>query len=162
MEEKEATNLPAQDSSNADSRSSMAAQLQSPQRLCGRSHGRHYHRRDCHSSGLGLRHRGRIASAGVLFIHLDHHAEIVCVIVISFVCFKYGLYSAYMGCFVYLLLGSTKAITIGPTALMSLVTHDGATLMGPGAAVFLAFATGCFCLLFGLLNLGKFPSCRNQ
>ena len=67
---------------------------------------------------------------------------------------QYGLYSAYMGCFIYMLLGSTKAITMGPTALMSLVTHDGAVRMGPEAAVFLAFVTGCICLLIGLLNFG--------
>ena len=60
-----------------------------------------------------------------------------------------------MGCFVYLLLGSTPVVTIGPTALMSLVTYDsGAALMGPEAAILLAFLTGCIVLLFGLLNFG--------
>lgn len=60
-----------------------------------------------------------------------------------------------MGCFVYALLGSTHAITIGPTALMALVTYDsGATQMGPEAAILLAFITGCIILLFGLLNFG--------
>lgn len=67
---------------------------------------------------------------------------------------QYGLYSAYMGCFIYFLLGSTKAVTMGPTALMSLVTYEGASLMGPDAAIFLAFVTGCICLLIGLLNFG--------
>ncbi|XP_046450970.1 sodium-independent sulfate anion transporter-like [Daphnia pulex] len=68
---------------------------------------------------------------------------------------QYGLYAAYMGCFVYALLGSTHAITIGPTALMALVTYDsGASQMGPEAAILLAFLTGCIILLFGLLNFG--------
>ncbi|EFX78814.1 hypothetical protein DAPPUDRAFT_245670 [Daphnia pulex] len=68
---------------------------------------------------------------------------------------QYGLYASYMGCFVYLLLGSTPVVTIGPTALMSLVTYDsGAALMGPEAAILLAFITGCIVLLFGLLNFG--------
>ncbi|XP_057380361.1 sodium-independent sulfate anion transporter-like [Daphnia carinata] len=68
---------------------------------------------------------------------------------------QYGLYAAYMGCFVYAVLGSTHAITIGPTALMALVTYDsGATQMGPEAAILLAFLTGCIILLFGLLNFG--------
>ncbi|KZS20140.1 Sodium-independent sulfate anion transporter [Daphnia magna] len=68
---------------------------------------------------------------------------------------QYGLYASYMGCLVYALLGSTHAITIGPTALMALVTYDsGATLMGPEAAVLLAFLTGCIVLLLGLLNFG--------
>jgi len=58
-----------------------------------------------------------------------------------------------MGCFVYALLGSTHAITIGPTALMALVTYDS-VIMGPEAAILLAFLTGCIILLFGLLNFG--------
>ena len=67
---------------------------------------------------------------------------------------QYGLYSAYIGCFVYLVFGSTRVVTIGPTSLLALITHDSAVLMGPGAATLLAFFTGCICLLFGLLNLG--------
>lgn len=67
---------------------------------------------------------------------------------------EYGLYSAYMGCFVYVFLGSTRAVTIGPTALLGLLTHDGALLMGPEAAVLLAFLTGCISLLFGICNFG--------
>ncbi|XP_059352545.1 sodium-independent sulfate anion transporter-like [Daphnia carinata] len=51
--------------------------------------------------------------------------------------------------------GSTPVVTIGPTALMSLVTYDSvAALMGPEAAILLAFLTGCIVLLFGLLNFG--------
>jgi sodium-independent sulfate anion transporter 11 len=69
--------------------------------------------------------------------------------------FQYGLYAAYMGCFMYALLGSTNAVTIGPTALLALVIYDsGATQMGPEAAILLAFLTGCIVLLFGLLNFG--------
>ena len=61
-----------------------------------------------------------------------------------------------MGCFVYALLGSSHAITIGPAALMALVTYDsGASQMGPEAAILLAFLTGCIILLFGLLNFGN-------
>ncbi|KAK4005751.1 hypothetical protein OUZ56_010826 [Daphnia magna] len=68
---------------------------------------------------------------------------------------EYGLYASYVGCFVYLLFGSTPVVTIGPTALMSLVTYDsGAALLGPEAAILLAFLTGCIVLLFGLLNFG--------
>ena len=35
---------------------------------------------------------------------------------------QYGLYSAFMGCFVYCVFGSSKDITIGPTAIMALMT----------------------------------------
>lgn len=55
----------------------------------------------------------------------------------------------------YVLLGSTKVITIGPTALLGLVAHDAAVSMGPEAAILLAFLSGLICLLFGLLNLGN-------
>lgn len=61
-----------------------------------------------------------------------------------------------MGCFVYFLLGSTHAVTIGPTALMALVTYDsGASKIGPEAAVLLAFLSGCVVLLLGILNFGE-------
>ncbi|EDO34158.1 predicted protein, partial [Nematostella vectensis] len=32
---------------------------------------------------------------------------------------QYGLYSAFMGCFVYCVFGTSKDITLGPTAIMS-------------------------------------------
>ena len=59
-----------------------------------------------------------------------------------------------MGCFIYVLLGSTKVITIGPTALLGLVTHDAAVSMGPEAVILLSFLSGLICILLGLLNLG--------
>ena len=37
---------------------------------------------------------------------------------------QYGLYSAFMGCFVYCVFGSCKDITIGPTAIMALMTGE--------------------------------------
>lgn len=33
----------------------------------------------------------------------------------------YGLYSAFMGVFVYAIFGTAKDVTVGPTALMSLI-----------------------------------------
>ena len=36
---------------------------------------------------------------------------------------QYGLYSAFMGCFMYCIFGSVKDITIGPTAIMVLTNH---------------------------------------
>jgi len=71
---------------------------------------------------------------------------------------QYGLYSAFMGCFVYTIFGSCKDITIGPTAIMSLMT--GAVFKGPLAlygqyyAVLLAFFSGIIILIFGFLQLG--------
>lgn len=40
---------------------------------------------------------------------------------------QYGLYSAFMGCIVYCFLGTSKDITLGPTAIMSLMTAIFAT-----------------------------------
>lgn len=67
---------------------------------------------------------------------------------------QYGLYSAYLGCFVYIFLGSTKPVTIGPTAIMSLLSSGNGTGLGPGASVFLAFTTGCIQLLLGIFQFG--------
>ncbi len=61
-----------------------------------------------------------------------------------------------MGSFVYVLFGSTKVITIGPTSLLSLASYDAVVSMGPEAAILLTFLSGLICLLLGLLNLGDF------
>ena len=66
---------------------------------------------------------------------------------------QYGLYSAFMGCFVYCVFGSSKDITIGPTAIMALMTSVHAQY-GPAYAVLLAFLSGLIILACGLLQLG--------
>ena len=38
--------------------------------------------------------------------------------------FQYGLYSAFMGCFVYCLMGTSRDITMGPTAIMSILVSE--------------------------------------
>ena len=58
-----------------------------------------------------------------------------------------------MGCFVYIVFGSSKDITIGPTAIMALMTGQHAQL-GADYAVLLAFISGLLILLCGLLRLG--------
>nr|CAD7414014.1 unnamed protein product [Timema poppensis] len=67
---------------------------------------------------------------------------------------EYGLYSAFMGCFVYLFLGSCKDITIGPTALMALMTYQQVVGRNPDFAVLLCFLSGCVQLLMSVLHLG--------
>ncbi|XP_020812006.1 sodium-independent sulfate anion transporter [Drosophila serrata] len=65
----------------------------------------------------------------------------------------YGLYSAFMGGFVYILLGTCKDITVGPTAIMALMVRpyvDG----NPAYAILLCFLSGCIITIMGLLNLG--------
>ncbi|CAG0917739.1 unnamed protein product [Notodromas monacha] len=67
---------------------------------------------------------------------------------------EHGLYSAFMGCFVYAVFGSVKDVTIGPTAILSLMTNKYVTDHGPEYAVILCFSTGVIVLVFGLMNLG--------
>ncbi|XP_064584681.1 sodium-independent sulfate anion transporter isoform X2 [Zonotrichia leucophrys gambelii] len=74
---------------------------------------------------------------------------------------QYGLYSSFMGCFVYCLLGTAKDVTLGPTAIMSLLVSSYA-FHQPAYAVLLAFLSGCIQLAMGLLRLGfllDFISC---
>ncbi|NWI95932.1 S2611 protein, partial [Pitta sordida] len=66
---------------------------------------------------------------------------------------QYGLYSSFMGCFVYCLLGTAKDVTLGPTAIMSLLVSSYA-FQEPVYAILLAFLSGCIQLAMGLLHLG--------
>ncbi|XP_014240670.1 sodium-independent sulfate anion transporter-like [Cimex lectularius] len=67
---------------------------------------------------------------------------------------QYGLYSSFIGCFVYTVFGSCKDITIGPTALMSLMTYQQVHNRNPDYAVLLCFLTGCVMLVMTFLRLG--------
>ncbi|XP_045214379.2 sodium-independent sulfate anion transporter-like isoform X2 [Mercenaria mercenaria] len=70
---------------------------------------------------------------------------------------QYGLYSAFMGVFVYTLLGTSKDITLGPTAIMSLMTAAFASSPvqdDPTYAVILCLFCGAVQLLMGILHLG--------
>ncbi|XP_053903362.1 sodium-independent sulfate anion transporter isoform X2 [Malaclemys terrapin pileata] len=74
---------------------------------------------------------------------------------------QYGLYSSFMGCFVYCLLGTAKDVTLGPTAIMSLLVSSYA-FHDPAYAILLTFLSGCIQLAMGLLHLGfllDFVSC---
>ena len=59
-----------------------------------------------------------------------------------------------MGCFVYLLFGSSKDITVGPTAIMALMTAQYLKGAEPDYAVLLAFLSGIIILVLGILRLG--------
>lgn len=62
-----------------------------------------------------------------------------------------------MGLFAYVIFGSVKQSSVGPTAVMSLMTFSYAKQGGPAYAVLLAFLAGWLELAAGLLNLGKWP-----
>lgn len=65
-----------------------------------------------------------------------------------------------MGCFVYFFLGTSRDVTLGPTAIMSLLVSFY-TFHEPAYAVLLAFLSGCIQLAMGFLHLGETlrPSC---
>lgn len=70
---------------------------------------------------------------------------------------QYGLYSAFVGGVVYALLGGCREVTIGPTALLALMTsrHTGlGGISGPHLAVLLCFLSGIVELIMALLKLG--------
>ena len=67
---------------------------------------------------------------------------------------QYGLYSAFMGLFVYAVTGTVKEASLGPTAVLSLMTLRFASEGGPELAALLAFLTGLIEFMVGMLNLG--------
>lgn len=67
---------------------------------------------------------------------------------------QYGLYSAFVGGFVYFVLGTSRDVTLGPTALMSLLV-SAYTPHQPAFAVLLAFLSGLIQLTMGFLRLGE-------
>uniref|UniRef100_A0A3Q1J159 Sodium-independent sulfate anion transporter n=1 Tax=Anabas testudineus TaxID=64144 RepID=A0A3Q1J159_ANATE len=66
---------------------------------------------------------------------------------------QYGLYSAFMGGFIYTLLGTSKDVTLGPTAIMSLLCFS---VVGgqPHRAVLLSLLCGLIQAVMALLRLG--------
>ncbi len=59
-----------------------------------------------------------------------------------------------MGCFMYAVFGSCKDVTVGPTAIMSLMTAEYASKLGPDFAVLSAFLSGCIIFCMGFFKLG--------
>nr|CAD7431313.1 unnamed protein product [Timema monikensis] len=66
---------------------------------------------------------------------------------------RYGLYSSLVGPFIYVFLGGSKDITIGPTAILALMTRTFVSNHGEDFAVLLAFLSGCVISLLGLLRM---------
>jgi solute carrier family 26 (sodium-independent sulfate anion transporter), member 11 len=66
--------------------------------------------------------------------------------------FKFS--SKFPGCFVYFIFGSCKDITIGPTAILSLLTYTVVAKLNADLAVLTTFLSGCIIFLLGFFNLG--------
>ncbi|XP_021925205.1 sodium-independent sulfate anion transporter-like isoform X2 [Zootermopsis nevadensis] len=67
---------------------------------------------------------------------------------------QFGLYSAFFGSYLYVVFGTIKEVSIGPTAVMSLLTYEFVHDLGIEYMVLLTFLSGCVELVMGLLNLG--------
>ncbi|RWS28077.1 sodium-independent sulfate anion transporter-like protein [Leptotrombidium deliense] len=67
---------------------------------------------------------------------------------------QYGLYTSFIGCFIYALLGSCKDVAVGPTSILAILIAPYVALGGVTYAVMLSLLTGCLMLILGILNLG--------
>ncbi|XP_025830762.1 sodium-independent sulfate anion transporter [Agrilus planipennis] len=67
---------------------------------------------------------------------------------------QYGLYGAFAGSFVYIIFGSCKDISMGPTVIVSLLTYQATNGKAPEYAILLCFLSGIIQLLMGIFNLG--------
>ena len=75
-----------------------------------------------------------------------------------FIIFQYGLYASYVPGFIYAIFGTCKEVTIGPTAVNALMTHNYAGNINANiveAALTLGFFSGLIEIGTGILNLGK-------
>nr|CAH7755569.1 unnamed protein product [Callosobruchus chinensis] len=67
---------------------------------------------------------------------------------------EYGLYSSFLGSFVYIFLGSCKDVPMGPSAISALMTFQVIHGYGPEHAILLCFLTGIVQFLMGVFGLG--------
>ncbi|KAE8736508.1 hypothetical protein FOCC_FOCC018037 [Frankliniella occidentalis] len=67
---------------------------------------------------------------------------------------QYGLYSSFLGSLVYVLMGTIKEVSIGPTSLMSLLTAQYTHDQPVQAVILLTFLAGAVQLGMALLQLG--------
>ena len=70
---------------------------------------------------------------------------------------QYGLYSSFIGCFIYVVFGTSKDVALGPTAIQSLLTATyGRALVAGDAtcAILLGLFTGIVQIGMWLFNLG--------
>ena len=76
---------------------------------------------------------------------------------------EYGLYSSFIGVLTYAFFATSKDVSIGPVAVMSLETGNiissvmskhGDLYSAPEIATCLAFICGCIVLGIGLLRIG--------
>lgn len=77
---------------------------------------------------------------------------------------QYGLYTAFVGSFVYVFFGTIKEVSIGPTSLMAILVYGYTQDKPVELVVLLSFLSGCVVLCMGFFRLGKilFLKCLYQ
>ena len=66
-----------------------------------------------------------------------------------------------MGCFMYVIFGTSKDIALGPAAIVAFLTAEHAS-KDPAFVVLLTFLTGLIIMLLGFLRLGKYLKYRTH
>lgn len=67
---------------------------------------------------------------------------------------QYGLYSAFMGSLIYVVLGTVREVSIGPTSLMSILTVSYTFEKPVEYVIIMTFVCGCVEFLMGVFKLG--------
>ncbi|CAH1113645.1 unnamed protein product [Psylliodes chrysocephalus] len=67
---------------------------------------------------------------------------------------EYGLYSSFLGSFIYTAFGSCKDVPFGPSALNALLAAEAIKGRGPEHAILLSFLSGLIQIFMGLFGLG--------
>nr|XP_021189016.2 sodium-independent sulfate anion transporter [Helicoverpa armigera] len=67
---------------------------------------------------------------------------------------QYGLYSSFMGPFVYAIMGTSPQVNLGPSALISLLTFTYTNGTNPDFAILLCLMAGIVQLVAGVAQLG--------
>ncbi|KAG5307986.1 S2611 protein, partial [Acromyrmex insinuator] len=68
---------------------------------------------------------------------------------------EHGLYAAFMASFTYILFGTCKSITIGPTVIMAIMIYPFVEKYGTDMVILITFLKGCIIALLGFFHLGS-------
>jgi len=82
----------------------------------------------------------------------------VVIILIVDCIWQFGLYSSFVGCFAYAVLGTSKDVAIGPVAIVSLLVSSFALSPVPGDAtyaVIVSVVSGAVQVIIGFLHVGQ-------
>ncbi|KAF4523413.1 hypothetical protein B566_EDAN007884 [Ephemera danica] len=71
---------------------------------------------------------------------------------------KYGLYTSFISCFVYAVLGTRKEVTIGPTVVGAVLMAPYVSEFGASIAILISFYSGIIIILGAIFNLGQLPA----